>query len=273
MHTFDVIQPTLNELLASTAKHVVTQREDSGPAKFLAVAAAIVASTAPKDAPSRLPAAAPSIVSQPLDERALDLYVNLLKMRGIKIHSFSRLSAVRDRDGSVIIAAESGAINFKGPLFSLPSQKKFDWSGIAVTIEMTVHSDIIFRNPRGIYGSLKDQASTRILLTSETNGELVMRSLDKDPITGNPLPLHGQRLVSNGVETRLCTSAHELRIGLDEIHSVRQVEHFAQPSCVVLNNTFFSDVVRIQHTPTIGMIRIEQRNPLTGAAQAQHLKL
>ncbi len=253
----------------------VSPPAQSSPSAFLAVAKAIVESLEQSNSARMAPLALqlrPPVVSQPLDERALDLYVNLLKMRGIKIHAFSKLSAVRDCEGSIIIGAESGAINFKGPLSSLPMQKKFDWSGIAVTIELTVYGDIIFRNPKGVYGNVKDRASTRILLTTEDSGEMAVRSLDKDPLTDTYLPLYGEKYISNGPTSKLCSSPCEMKIGLDSFSGVRQIETFSQPSCVMLDNVFYSEVAQLQHTPTNGTTRIELRHPESGMWQVRYIK-
>jgi hypothetical protein len=238
------------------------------PTRFLAAAAMVVETTnAPEQLTVRHPAVSGPCVL--LDEQTQEKYLLMLRMRGLKIDSFLKLNALKDVEGAVIIFSQNGSVAFKGPIPSLPTFLKFDWSGIAERIEIYPDGDVDLINRHGVFGRFQDNASTRVMMSTDPDGDMVVRSLDKDP-TGAWRPIAGEfALAPDGVKESV--SPYEVRISLDPICGVRQTEKYSKPTSIVLNNVVHKNVLLVQHTPAAGVSRVESLSLVPGKNRVYHV--
>jgi hypothetical protein len=234
--------------------------KNAEPQRFLEVAAAIA--TAAQPSPSVESASIlkfpPVAKSKPklLDQEICNEHVEALRVRGIRLQTSTRVVAARTPEGNVVLFAESGAIYFNGPLPTLPTFRRINWDGIAETIEIAACGDVQFVNNNGVYGSVKEQGSRRVLLTLETPGEMSLRSMDKDPDTGKIRPLAAKYVVAGVVEQK-AEPPCEIKIGIDSIYGIRRTEQYASPTSVLIGNKLHRNVMVAHYSPTVGMIRIE----------------
>lgn len=175
-----------------------------------------------------------------------------LEKRLFRFDKQSRLLAVKNSEQTIIVFSPSGFIGFHGPLSKMPWAPHLTWNGLADTIELFSNGDVRIVNKTGIFGTVTDNASTTIVLSSESNGDMVLQSVDYD-VFGNLRGLAGQYVINGEV----CLSPANIRIGIDAIDGIKQVEIFPNPTVAFVGNDRHVNVLRMQHTPIAGLTRVE----------------
>ena len=117
--------------------------------------------------------------------------------------------------------------------------------------------DLHITNQRGVYGTIRDNASTHVYVGLEYSGTLVVRGLDKDA-DGNWRSLTGELKLD---PESTFVSPHEIRIEMCPIYGVRQVENYPKPTSLYLARVMHANVVSTTSTPNAGMCRVDTVDP------------
>lgn len=256
--------PILEVLSAAMAASGASSRAE----KFLQTAASVaMGATPPAPMPDLQSAgriSSAKVSSEVLAQDVCDEQIARLRVRGIRMHPNAHVVGVKSQEGITVLFAQSGLLHFSGPLPQLSSFKNIDWVGVAETISVTPEGEVQIENKLGVYGSVRQYASTRILLGLEDDCEMYMRSLDVDPADGRVRPLAPRYTIRRGEIEQDAQPPVEIRIALDPIYGIRRCERFASPTPIIIGESVHQNVLLVQHTPSVCMTRIECRNPQDG---------
>lgn len=247
---------TIAELFASAGASYVAPAQNEAQ-RFLDTAAALLQSkTSPPHANTY--ECQTKSEPRPIEKDSLRDHIFSLRLKGFDFNSLSEPVGAEAEDGSIVIWAKIGELQFRGPLPLATTNKRYEWLGRAEKLIILPTGEVIIEHSQGVFGSALDGASRKILLAMEEGpGYTVVRNIEQSQ---QPISLFAKSFFEHCGRIYQSIGPSEIKIGFDTVYGVYETESFPAPTNALVLDSVYENVTSIDRRPQLGTTRIESQH-------------